>query len=270
MTPRRTLRAALRPLAGREQGIWRRLRSPALRYLAFSDALDCLLYGLLISLPRVRFLQIGANDGRTDDPLWTFRRYPHWSGILVEPADGPFRRLSANYAPWSGRFTLVKAAVGAASRLLPLYHFPAGPGVPAHLDQVASLDEALVLHHRSRLAMPAEVPVTNSQVRCVTFAELCHAHDLAALNVLVIDAEGSDAAILAQVDLTWLRPELLLFEHVHLSDDLRATMLRRLGAAGYETFAVGHDTLGVAAEALQRLPLLRRAWRLVRRPPARV
>ena len=106
--PLRFLRSALRPLAGRERTVWRLLRAPRLRYWFFRDPLDVLIYSVLMSEPDVHVISVGSNDGRQNDPIWTFRFYRSLRGLLVEPFGPAFRRLESNYAPWGERFTLGK------------------------------------------------------------------------------------------------------------------------------------------------------------------
>jgi hypothetical protein len=82
-------------------------------------------------------------------------------------------------------------------------------------------------------------------------------------DLLHIDAEGSDAAILGQVDLESDPPAVLLYEHINLASDVRAALRARLEDAGYETLETGADTLAVYGRALITLPVLNAAWRLV-------
>ena len=258
---RPVVRSALRPLLGRERPLWRFVRSPALRFAAFRDPLDCLIHALLISLPRVRFLQIGANDGRTGDRLWTFRRFPAWSGTLVEPHGAVFQRLAANYGPWPERFHLVNAAVASTPGVRPFYHLGEGQNLPGHTDQLGSLDESLLDRHRRELGLGDGRPLGVSEVLCVTLPDLLE--QSGAVNLVVVDAEGSDAAILARMDLATHRPEVVAYEHVHLTEEDREATAARLEAGGYALFLARHDTLGVSREGLRRLPRLARAWAVI-------
>ena len=89
-----TLRSMLRPVLGRERTIWRALPWPRPRHRLFRDDIDCVIFALLVSLRHVFFIQIGSHDGRTGDPVWTFRRHPHLSPIALnlrweDSVDGP-------------------------------------------------------------------------------------------------------------------------------------------------------------------------------------
>jgi len=79
---------------GRERTIWRALPWPRLRHRLFRDDIDGVIFALLVSLRQVYFIHIGSHDGRSGDPLWTFRRHPHLSPIALnlrreDSVDGP-------------------------------------------------------------------------------------------------------------------------------------------------------------------------------------
>jgi hypothetical protein len=43
------------------------------------------------------FIQIGAFDGQTSDPIHSWIRKERWQGIFVEPQPEPFQALRKNY-----------------------------------------------------------------------------------------------------------------------------------------------------------------------------
>ena len=57
------------------------------------DVLDLLLTKLSAERPDFFFVQIGANNRLTDDPLRQFVTKYHWHGVLVEPQPQVFQQL---------------------------------------------------------------------------------------------------------------------------------------------------------------------------------
>ena len=53
------------------------------------------------SQDKVRFIQVGANDGVFGDPLREFIKSFGWEGILVEPQPDVFHHLLDNYDGFS-------------------------------------------------------------------------------------------------------------------------------------------------------------------------
>ena len=62
------------------------------------DVLDLLLTKVSAERSDFFFVQIGANNGLTDDPLRQFVTKYHWHGCLVEPQPQVFQQLLKNYA----------------------------------------------------------------------------------------------------------------------------------------------------------------------------
>jgi FkbM family methyltransferase len=263
MVNRVSLRRILRPFLGREAPLWLLIRSPRLRFRWFNGTVDCVIYALLLARRRVRFVQIGSNDGVTNDPLWTFRRYPNWSGVLVEPVKHVFERLTRNYAPWSERFTLVRAAVANTTGVRPFYYVPQSADADEGYDQGGSLDPARVRNH-SRAFDPTE-DIASDRVRCFTFRELCERQGLTTPDLVHVDAEGMDAEIIRQVDLENDPPAVILYEHVHIQSEGRQRLGQRFEGAGYDTIKIGGDTLCALRSALAAHRPLRTAWGLALR-----
>lgn len=256
------------PSASRNRGTaptktaWRLLRSPRLRYAAFHDVIDCVIYALILDRRRVHFVQIGSNDGRTGDPLWPFRDYPGWTGVLVEPVEHVFRRLQANYGDSPERFRLVKAAIAESAGMRAM-HFVPERAVVNGADQLASLDRDTARHLASRAGANELI---SSSVRCLTFEDLCRETGTRAFDLLHIDAEGTDAEILRQVDLDRYRPTVVIFEHIHLPSSQHDSLIRMLHDTGYAVWPLRWDTLAVRVEAIVRSRALAVACRLAGPP----
>src|SRR5689334_1849484 len=90
---------------------------------------------------KVRFVQIGANDGIEQDPCYPWlQKYP-WQGVLIEPQPNLARRLRKMY---QGRKNIVieEAVIADRSGQLDLYYLPEHPDVPSWASLMASLDLA--------------------------------------------------------------------------------------------------------------------------------
>lgn len=256
------IRRVARTVVGRDRWVWRTLASPRLRWSAFHDPADLLVYALLLSLPRVRFIQIGSNDGRTNDPLWSFRNYPHWRGVLVEPDPAAYAHLVRNYRGRGDRFVPVNAAIGEVSGSIPFHHLARDDRAGGHWSQLGSLDRALVERHAEMAGAPGE-PVVSTRVRSLSFDDLCRELQIGEFDLLHVDAEGSDAVVLAQVELRTRKPAVVVYEHVHLTPEERAACRRRLLEGGYRVVSAVMDTMAVEEVSLRRLRRLRTAWDLV-------
>jgi FkbM family methyltransferase len=186
------------------------------------------------------FVQVGAFDGRTGDQLHEWIARYHWRGILVEPQPRYFAELQRTYADRPD-LVLKNAAIGETRGTRTLYTIRDDvEGLPWWAPQVASFDRAYV--ESKQLRDPAGGDVIESvAVPCVPFEDLLSG--IERLDLLQIDTEGYDAAILAMFDFDAYRPQIVRFEHVHLSASDHDSSIERLADYGYRVAVGGKDTI---------------------------
>ena len=188
-------------------------------------------------------VQIGANDGVSNDPIRSFIERYRWEALLVEPLPDIFARLERNYRGFPG-IRLTNCAIGPAGQLT-LYRVQAEVGNRfPWLHELASFDRNVVLRHEVFFPDLARY-VVEEKVPCLPFATLMERHGVAGIDALVIDTEGYDFEILKQIDFERYRPKVVLFEHKHLSKELQAEAVALVAKAGYVTVPEEHDTLGL-------------------------
>ena len=182
--------------------------------------------------PEAFVVQIGANDGRTGDPLFGAFSRARWSGLLVEPVPHLYERLVAQYRDRDG-VRLERAAVSKQDGEAPLYRLRTVPGeTPEWFDQLATLNRETLLKHRS--AIPdIDSLLVEERVPTVRFETLLARHNVSRVDLLVIDTEGHDYDILSALDFSRFRPVLLMFEHQHLSPSDKAAAVALLATHGY-------------------------------------
>jgi FkbM family methyltransferase len=212
----------------------------------------------------VSFVEIGAHDGTQGDLLRPFILARPWTGVMVEPLPHLFERLRRNYAGIE-RVRLENAAISdhdgsVRMHYLPPVDDPEREGLPFWYDEIGSLSRAAVLRHRGGIP-DLDGRLLSANVACMTFESLCARHEVAELDVLAIDAEGHDAVILGGVDFDVHRPQVVVYEHLHLGPRDRAECRAHLEKHGFETQEEGFNTWCIherAADALHR------TWRRLR------
>jgi FkbM family methyltransferase len=196
--------------------------------------------------PRAFVVQIGANDGSTEDPIVELlHRNPGWGGLFVEPVPYVFDRLCASRAGSPGRFTFANVAVSDRSGV-DLFYFlersarDALPELPMWYDQLGSFDR----HHIAKHFPDARVEpfVRTVEVMCLTLDELLERYRVPSMDVLHVDTEGHDWNILKQIDLSRWSPRVILFEHAHLSETEKDAATAKF-ALRYRLLRLARDTL---------------------------
>jgi FkbM family methyltransferase len=211
---------------------WTRRRE-ALRRLARRPAADPVLlrwHRWAYAHDHVFFVQIGSNDGRRSDPLRVHLDRQPWRGVMVEPQPDIFALLRGERS--DPRFELIQAAVTDHDGTVTITTFGEDR---SHL---ATLSPTMVDGYKSVGLEPTAV-----EVPAMTFATLTRYVER--IDVLHVDTEGHDAVILEQVDFDAWAIGAVLFEHAHLGRAEYGSLVDRLHAHGFSTWANGGDTLGL-------------------------
>jgi FkbM family methyltransferase len=182
---------------------------------------DGLLSDFAMAIPEAHFLQIGANDGLTGDPLYPVLQASEtrWRGVLVEPVPHLFAQLVQRHGN-NPALRLEQGAIGESDGTTVIHRLATGPSDSLWLDQIPSLDLELFRQNAEQFGH-ASGAMVREEVPCYTVATLLRRHMMTRLDLLVIDAEGMDWRILRQFDLGSLEPLLVLYEHQHLSAEAR-------------------------------------------------
>lgn len=189
-------------------------------------------------------LQIGANDGATFDPVYDALQEYDWPALLVEPLPDFYEQLCSNYKARA----LVKCAnvaIAGHSGAITMHRVDPdvveGGMVPAWGHGAASL-----YTDRNALAFEDVRPhVQEVSVPCLTLPDLLAQHNIQHIDVLQMDCEGHDFAILKQLDFTRFKPAIINLEIVNLPEDEQGACRTLLSAQGYRHKKNGYDLLAV-------------------------
>lgn len=99
----------------------------------------------------LKFLQIGAFDGISFDPIHAWVRKFEWKGVLCEPNPEAFSKLSRTYES-SADLQLLNVAVMDDDETRMLYYVPSGiTGVPSWLAGCSTFDEKVMMRHSNEI-----------------------------------------------------------------------------------------------------------------------
>jgi FkbM family methyltransferase len=166
-------------------------------------------------------VQIGSNDGITGDPVHLLlRSNPSWKALLVEPVPFLFESLCKNYSA-SPNMTFANVAISEEAGTANFYYVdPVAkqyiPELPSLFNQWGSFDPGHIVRHFGN-ALDRFIVCT--KVLTLPLATLLAQHYVTKIDLLHIDTEGHDWIVLRQLDLRSFNPEVILFEHKHLSDE---------------------------------------------------
>lgn len=196
----------------------------------------------------IMFLQIGAHEGGLHDPLDHHIRLHGWRGLFVEPQSEEIGALRSSYAAFSG-LNFAETAVSSVAGQRKFYRIRPQADLPLWVSQLSSFYREVPA---SILKDYPEAEIIEETVESRTIADLQRAYNLHDVHILLIDTEGHDGEILRSVDLNNCRPDLILFEHYHLTDPDLENTLAYLGEAGYQFWKKQANTLAVLSPELRQ------------------
>jgi FkbM family methyltransferase len=210
-----------------------------------------LAYRILSSLGRpVRFLEIGANDGRTSDRIFPMVVHFGWQGVAVEPVPSAFQELKRTYA--DRPVQCVRVAIDSKPGYRNLYTSNVNSRLSSFHEDVILRD----VHQRDNPGLAdclecIRTP-TNSVVGVLQECGLT----LQDIDVIQVDAEGHDADIISQLQPVDRRPGLIVFEYAHLKDEQVRACREHLEPQGYYFIDCGVDFLLIQADFQINLPIM--------------
>ncbi len=199
------------------------------------------------------FVQIGANDGYHNDPLYRFIRSYDWNGIMVEPQVHVFERLKNNHIG-NDALRFENAAISAEKGVIPFYMLAVSTARWA--TGMSSFDRKHIEEHidkgfvkkwatREGITLPEN---RDDYIKCVevntmNFDDLIDKYRPSNVDGIILDCEGFDSMVLSTVDIPKYNPSIILFEHLHFKDEDYQDLTNRLTGFGYELRSDEMDTI---------------------------
>ena len=211
-------------------------------YASQPDPEQVYLEAAIQDLPKVFFIQIGANDGHdfVRRVLGGQYRKRKISGILIEPQPYYYNKLRSTYAGMSD-IEILNVAISDTDEALTLFYIDYDDrDLPSWTKGLGSLNKEVLLSH-SHLIEDLPSRIRQLEVRCMPVGELLKKAGGAQLDILVTDTEGHDFVILKQFDFAVVRPKLIIYESKHLAKRDLAACEQMLSAVGYQVTKLGND-----------------------------
>lgn len=213
--------------------------------LSFHHVLD--MYFQSHDLSDFFFLQIGANDGKTNDHLYPFVTKYQLHGVAVEPQPTVYPLLTETYK-MNPQVKTVQAAIAGESGTQILYRVKQSYTTDENFSRVTGL--ATFKKDTLRRTIVRKIPkgsnpddyIEEISSPTLSFGDLIARTKVDHINLLQIDCEGYDYEILKLFDFERFSPDIINFESVHFSDDDRTACEALLMKRGYSLFHHGIDT----------------------------
>jgi FkbM family methyltransferase len=204
-------------------------------------------------LPALTFVQCGANDGMSTDPIREFVLANRgWNGIFIEPLPGLFARLRRNYR-YAARPGLEFLQVAVSGQ--------PGTGTvwkirddcyrhyPISARGMASFSKTNLTKHFPDRAGTIDAELEAVEVPCLTYDQIVARYALPKVDLLVMDIEGHEPAVLASTPLVGpTAPRIVLYEVDHIPPAEQTALVKRFRDNGYHFRSLEQDGVAVCDE----------------------
>ncbi len=205
---------------------------------------------------KFKVIQIGANDGITNDPIHKFIKRDRWKGVLLEPQPTVYTDyLKPIYAKNEG-LEPVCAAIGVEDGKEKLYKIAfsdmrwATGLASLSKSKVEELFENGVVEKNCK-KFGIEIPknpedqITYELVDVISPQTLMNRYGIDEIDLLLVDAEGFDLEVIDMFEVQKTQPKAIIFENVNLDPEKMASSYAMLRKEGYALKEFGRDTLAV-------------------------
>jgi FkbM family methyltransferase len=173
--------------------------------------LEALLYLQIRNNADLFFIQIGACDGASFDPIYKFvvRNHKKVRGIVIEPLSDYFKELQRNYKKYPN-IVPVPLAIHNAQKEMILYRV--NPSRMKDLPKWAKGIASFNRNHHKLLGIPSDL-IIQEKVPCISFAQLLDDYRVEKIDLMQIDTEGYDGEVILGIDFNYIKPKIIHFEH---------------------------------------------------------
>jgi FkbM family methyltransferase len=204
-------------------------------------------------------VQIGANDGITNDPIHKFIKRDRWKGVLLEPQPDVYREFLSKIYQKNPEIHPICAAIGTEDGSQKLYKIGFSSmrwatGLASFsLEKIHSLfHDGIVEKNCKRFGI--EIPkdpekqISSEIVDVISPKTLFEKYQISHVDLLQIDAEGYDLEVINMFDIATTKPDAIIFENENLDSNALESCYNFLRNEGYQLRKFGRDTLALTSK----------------------
>ena len=184
-------------------------------------------------------VQIGANDGKRFDEISRFIKDHKIKSILVEPIEEYFEELKKNYQNFDNvKFENSAISVGNQEKEIFLVSKENLKNYDEHVSGLNSFDKKHLLKHGVK-----SKHIDRKKINCISIVDLLEKYSISNLDLLFVDAEGYDADILVDFLKNTNQEPIIIFEYVHVNNNLLENLVGLLLSKKYSYFNINENLI---------------------------
>lgn len=195
----------------------------------------------------VQFIQVGANDGKSNDgdQIYPFVKMFKWKGILIEPVPYLYNSLINNYSRIKN-LSFENVAIANKPGITTFYYFNDPSG---WYNQLGSFNKVHLENHKKSNNIPLDI--NEIEVKCETINNIVKRNNLNHIDILHIDTEGYDFQIIKSINFELVKPNVIIYENRHLSENENKTCELLLKQHNFSIYRLQFDTIAYQPISVQ-------------------
>lgn len=201
-------------------------------------------------------IQVGANDGITNDPIHKFIKRDRWKGVLLEPQPTVYHQYLKKIYQKNEGLHPICAAIGRKDGKQKLYkigfsemRWATGLASFSKEKIMELFENGIVEKNCEKFGIPIpenpEERISFEWVDVISPQRILEKYKIHRIDLLQIDAEGFDLEVISIFDIPKTTPGAIIFENVnHSKGDLQQCN-QMLKNQGYRLRKFGRDTLAM-------------------------
>lgn len=206
------------------------------------DLMKYLLHYFNENVGNFTIVQIGANDGKSrDDGIYDYVQNHKVKLYAIEPIPSAFEQLKKNYSHLNN-VICVNAAIWHNDGKMSIYVVNETDTKEEKWSRYSSFSKEVIMKVKKT---DPNVEIIQTEVPSYTLGTLVTKYSIRNINYLQIDTEGLDFEIIKMAFSAKIFPELIRFEHSHLSYQAKIECANLLANHGYGYISQKRDTIAV-------------------------
>lgn len=184
----------------------------------------------------LKAIQVGSNDGISNDPLRKYIVQNDWDAILIEAVPNIFERLNNLYQDNDKVITLNLAISPSASSIKfyavsPNAKDELGGRCPEWYDQLGSFQRENITSHLKGILEPF---ITELEIPIKRLDQIVDEFNFYDFEVLHIDCEGYDLEVISTLNFSIHKPKYIIIEHKHMKKAAKDNFIGDMTKMGYK------------------------------------
>jgi FkbM family methyltransferase len=184
---------------------------------SFINDIDTVISKYLSNKSKFTFIQVGSNNGKSNDPLFKFIKLYKCTGVLIEPVKHIYDELLINYEGMEDIY-FENIAISGDNLNKIFYEIKEcnDLNLPNWYNQLSSFNLSTILSHKNKIPN-IENLIIEKEIQTNSVETIIEKYRFKDLDILQIDTEGYDFEIIKTIDFNKIYPSVLIYEHKHLT-----------------------------------------------------